>query len=140
MKFGEAVIIFKNINSEKYTLEEKINAIDVVMKAATINSVFKDDLCEVIRFLLSICTQPADQIPTNEDWFVTLTTEEKAVFMILYTLRRINVHKKTFYETATKSANEAMELTVGTQRLKAYKELLAWLKGEHIEKEKSVHV
>ena len=96
MKFGEAVIIFKNINSEKYTLEEKINAIDVVMKAATINSVFKDDLCEVIRFLLSICTQPADQIPTNEDWFVTLTTEEKAVFMILYTLRRINVHKKHF--------------------------------------------
>lgn len=133
MKFGEAVIIFKNINSEKYTLEEKINSIDVVMKAATINSVFKDDLCEVIRFLLSICTQPADQIPTNEDWFVTLTTEEKAVFMILYTLRRINVHKKTFYETATKSANEAMELTVGTQRLKAYKELLAWLKGEHKE-------
>ena len=81
MKFGEAVIIFKNINSEKYTLEEKINAIDVVMKAATINSIFKDDLCEVIRFLLSICTQPADQIPTNEDWFVTLTTEEKAKFL-----------------------------------------------------------
>ena len=81
MKFGEAVIIFKDINSEKYTLEEKINAIDVVMKAATINSVFKDD--------------------------------------------------KTLYETVTKSANGAMQLTVGTRRLKAYKELLAWLKGEH---------
>ena len=131
MKFGEAVFICKDINSEKYTLEEKINAIDVVMKAATINSVFKDDLCEVIRFLLSICTQPADQIPTNEDWFVTLTTEEKAVFMTLYTLRRINVHEKTFYETAAQSANEAMELTVGTKKIKAYKELLAWLKGEH---------
>ena len=81
MKFGKAVAICKNINSEEWTLEEKVNAIDVVMKAATINSVFKDDLCEVIRFLLSICTQPADQIPTNEDWFVTLTTEEKAKFL-----------------------------------------------------------
>lgn len=140
MKFGEAVFICKDINSEKYTLEEKINAIDVVMKAATINSVFKDDLCEVIRFLLSICTQPADQIPTNEDWFVTLTTEEKAVFMTLYTLRRINVHEKIFHEPAGKSANESMELTVGIKRLKAYKELLVWLKGEHIENEKSVHV
>lgn len=131
MKFGEAVIIFKNINSEKYTLEEKINAIDVVMKAATINSVFKDDLCEVIRFLLSICTQPADLMPTNEDWFVTLTTEEKAVFMTLFSLRRSSVYNKTIDKTAADSANEAAELTVGTKRLKAYKELLAWLKGEH---------
>lgn len=133
MKLGKAVIISKNINSEKYTLEEKINAIDVLMKAATINinNVFKDDLCEVIRFLLSICTQPADQIPTNEDWLVTLTTEEKAVFMTLFSLRRANVHDKTFYETAAKSANEAMELTVSTKRIKAYKELLAWLKRKH---------
>lgn len=131
MKFGEAVFICKDINSEKYTLEEKINAIDVVLKAPTINSVFKDDLCEVIRFLLSICTQPADQMPTNEDWFVELTTEEKAVFMTLYTLRREAVADKTFYETVTKSANEAMELTVGTKRINLYKDLLAWLKGEH---------
>ena len=78
MKFGEAVIICKDINSEEYTLEEKINAIDIAMKSPTINVIFKDDLCEIIRFLLSICTEPADQMPTNEDWFVELTTEEKA--------------------------------------------------------------
>ena len=133
MNFGKAVAICKNINSEEWTLEEKVNAIDFAMKSPSIMCIFKDDLCEVIRFLLSICTQPADQIPTNEDWFVTLTTEERAVFMTLYTLRRINVHEKTFYETAADSANEAAELTVGTKKLKAYKELLAWLKGEHKE-------
>ena len=131
MKFVEAVAICKNINSEEYSLEEKINAIDFAMKSPSIMCIFKDDLCEVIRFLLSICTQPADQMPTHEDWFVMLTTEEKAVFMTLYTLRRINVHEKIFYEPAAKSANEAMELTVGTKRIKEYKELLAWLKGEY---------
>ena len=77
---------------------------------------------------------------TNEEWFCGLSTEEKAVFMTLFSLRRANVYNKTIDKTAADSANEAAELTVGTKKLKAYKELLAWLKGKHIENEKSVHV
>lgn len=80
-----------------------------------------------------VCGGKGDIEQTNEEWLDTLSTEEKAVFMTLYTLRREAVADKTFYETVTKSANEAMELTVGTKRIKAYKELLAWLKGEHKE-------
>lgn len=76
----------------------------------------------------------------NENWFCSLSTEEKAVFMTLFSLRRSSVYNKPLDKTAADSANEAAELTVGTKKLKAYKELLAWLKGEHIEKEKSVHV
>lgn len=71
------------------------------------------------------------EVQTNEEWFDSLTTEEKAVFMTLFSLRRANVYDETFYETAADSANKAMELTVGTKKLKAYKELLAWLKGKH---------
>ena len=70
---------------------------------------------------------------TNEEWFCKLPTEEKAVFMTLFSLRRSKVYNKIFDKTAADSANEAAELTVGTKRLKAYKELLAWLKGEHKE-------
>ena len=84
-----------------------------------------------IVILCPTCGGKGEVHMTNADWFDSLTTEEKAVFMTLYTLRRINVHEKTFYETAAQSANEAMELTVGTKKIKAYKELLAWLKGEH---------
>ena len=79
------------------------------------------------------CGGKGEAAQTNEAWFDTLSTEEKAVFMTLFSLRRANVYDKTFYETAADSANKAMELTVGTKRLKAYKELLAWLKGEHKE-------
>ena len=79
------------------------------------------------------CNGTGEVEQTNEEWFASLSTEEKAVFMTLFSLRRANVYDKTFYETAADSANEAAELTVGTKKLKAYKELLAWLKGEHKE-------
>lgn len=78
-----------------------------------------------------VCGGKGDIEQTNENWFCSLPTEEKAVFMTLFSLRRSSVYNKPLDKTAADSANEAAELTVGTKRLKAYKELLAWLKGEH---------
>ena len=128
MKFGEAVIISKNINSEKYTLEEKINAIETAMKAPTINVIFKDDLCEIIRFLLSICTEPADAEQTNEDWFIMLSTEEKARFIAMFSLRRKCVNEGEFYESVKNSLINASELPEMPMILR--KDIEEWLKDK----------
>ena len=43
MNNGKAFAIFKNINSDKYTYYEKIEAIEIVLTAATTNSITKSE-------------------------------------------------------------------------------------------------
>ena len=54
MKIGKACAIFGQINSEKYTVEEKGAAILRVLEMPTHNGITKDTMLEVIGFLLHL--------------------------------------------------------------------------------------
>lgn len=55
MNIGEAWGIFQNIDSDKYSDEEKGRAIYEVCKAPTHNSLQKKHLLQVIWWLLGLC-------------------------------------------------------------------------------------
>lgn len=54
MKIGKACAIFKQIESDKYAIEEKGAAIYEVLKMPTHNSVTKEQMLSVIRFLFPL--------------------------------------------------------------------------------------
>lgn len=54
MKLSKAWAIFKNINDDFYSDEEKGLAIYMVCSAETHNSIRKDELLDVIRWLLPL--------------------------------------------------------------------------------------
>ena len=47
---------------------------------------------------------------TNEEWFCGLSTEEKAIFITMFALRRKFVNKGAFYESVKNSLINASEL------------------------------
>ena len=51
MQISEAWNIFKHIDDVRFTLYDKGRAIQIVMDAATHNSITKDDMLRVIRWL-----------------------------------------------------------------------------------------
>ena len=53
MNFGQAVAIFEQIDSDKYTVEEKGMAIYMVMNLETHNGVKKDVILKALRWLWS---------------------------------------------------------------------------------------
>lgn len=55
MEFTKARQIFRNIKSDRYTAEEKGEAIYRVMKAETINSISKGEIMNVVRWLFFRC-------------------------------------------------------------------------------------
>lgn len=60
-------IICKNIRSDKYTVDEKINAInEVICGWPTIMSITKDELREVIRFLLELCVDHPENVKQED--------------------------------------------------------------------------
>lgn len=55
MTFGEAYAIFKQIDSDKYSDEEKGAAIFIVLNMETHNGVTKADLIAVVKYLFRMC-------------------------------------------------------------------------------------
>lgn len=51
MNIGKAIAIFKQIHSEKYTAEEKSEAIYMVLGMPTHNSITKSEILEVCLYL-----------------------------------------------------------------------------------------
>lgn len=51
---GQQLWIFKNIGSLSYSREEKLNAIQAVVRHDSYNNVFKEDMWQVIRYLLKV--------------------------------------------------------------------------------------
>lgn len=52
MNIGKAFAVFQQIDSEKYTKDEKNEAIQNVINAATINSITKRQVLDVVSYLL----------------------------------------------------------------------------------------
>lgn len=59
MGIGEACAIFKNINSDRYTVVDKYLAISIVLKMETHNGITKADMLEVLRWLME--DKPEDE-------------------------------------------------------------------------------
>lgn len=55
MTIGKAVAIFANIESDKYTVEEKGTAIMLVSQMVTHNGITKTEMLKVIWWLLNMC-------------------------------------------------------------------------------------
>ena len=66
---------------------------------------------------------------TNEQWLNTLSTEEKAIFITMFTLRRRFVEIGTFYESVKESLINASELPEMPIKLRISVE--EWLKEKH---------
>lgn len=54
MGLGKANAIFKNLDSDKYTNLEKVDAIKTVVDMETHNSITKDEILKAFKWLLSI--------------------------------------------------------------------------------------
>lgn len=61
MNIGKAVAIFLQIESDKYTDDEKGTAIYEVLKMPTHNGITKDRMLAVINYLLRICFDVPDE-------------------------------------------------------------------------------
>ena len=66
MRISTACEIFLQINSEKYTDEEKGMAILEVLKMPTHNSISKPAMLEVIGYLLSLAFDIPEEAMENE--------------------------------------------------------------------------
>ncbi len=68
MKIGTACAIFLQINSEKYTDEEKGTAILEVLKMPTHNEISKSAMLEVIGYLLNLAFDVPKESVATEEW------------------------------------------------------------------------
>lgn len=57
LDFPKAWAIFKDINNEKWTDEEKVNAINIVVHAESINSITKADMRAALKYLVGFVTE-----------------------------------------------------------------------------------
>lgn len=60
LDFPKAWAIFKDINNEKWTDEEKVNAINIVVHAESINSITKADMRAALKYLVGFVTEPTE--------------------------------------------------------------------------------
>ena len=61
MNIGKAFAIFKNINSDKYTYYEKIEAIEIVLTAETTNSITKSEFKAAFIWLWSQLSSASEE-------------------------------------------------------------------------------
>ena len=57
LDFPRAWEIFKDINNEKWTDEEKVNAINIVTHAESINSITKADMRAVLKYMVGLVAE-----------------------------------------------------------------------------------
>ena len=81
MNIGKAFAVFQQIDSKKYTKDEKYEAIQQVINAATINGITKREVLNVVEWLFNkqqkyrwhdLRKNPADLPEDNKDVLVTI--------------------------------------------------------------------
>lgn len=64
---GQQLWIFKNIGSLSYSREEKLNAIQAVVRHDSYNNVFKEDMWQVIRYLLKVMEESKEVVEDGQN-------------------------------------------------------------------------
>lgn len=64
---GQQLWVFKNIGSLSYSREEKLNAIQAVVRHDSYNNVFKEDMWQVIRYLLKVMEESKEVVEDGQN-------------------------------------------------------------------------
>lgn len=78
MNIGKACAIFDQINSDKYTEQEKLNAIKQVIEMPTHNGVTKYKILNAFRWFFDWAVEESSQKQTNADRIRSMSDEELA--------------------------------------------------------------
>ncbi len=81
MNIGKACAIFDQINSDKYTEQEKLNAIKQVIEMPTHNGVTKDTILNAFRWFFDWAVEESIKWQTNADRIRSMSDEELAEFL-----------------------------------------------------------
>lgn len=78
MRFGEANKIFTNIDSDEFNFQQKGQAIQVIFEMATHNSIRKDDILKVVKWMWQQMYEVKDSI-TNYDNIRMMSLDEMSI-------------------------------------------------------------
>lgn len=84
MNIGKACAIFDQINSDKYTEQEKLNAIKQVIEMPTHNGVTKYNILNAFRWFFDWAVEESSQKQTNADRIRSMSDEELAELFVYW--------------------------------------------------------
>lgn len=82
MKIGRACAIFEQINSDKYSEQEKLNAIRQVIEMPTHNGITKDEILNAFKWFFDWAVEEANRKQTNADRIRSMSDEDLAMNMM----------------------------------------------------------
>lgn len=82
MNIGKACAIFEQIESDKYTEQDKLQAIKEVIAMPTHNGITKDEILKAFRWLFNLVTVEENEKQTNADRIRAMSDEELAMNMM----------------------------------------------------------
>ena len=97
-------------------------------KGRKVEQILTDGMVDIVNCKCCSGTGVVEPL-TNEEWFCGLSTEEKAIFITMFALRRKFVNKGAFYESVKNSLINASELPKMPINLRRSVE--EWLKEKH---------
>lgn len=78
MNIGKACAIFKQIDNEKYTEQEKLNAVKLVIGMPTHNGITKDEILNAFRWFFDWAVEESSKKQINADRIRAMSDEELA--------------------------------------------------------------
>lgn len=79
MNIGKACAIFEQIDSKKYTEDEKLQAIeDVLFEMVTYNGITKDKILDAFKWFFKWCVEESAKPNTNAESIRSMSDEELA--------------------------------------------------------------
>lgn len=76
MNIGKACAIFERIDNEKYTEQEKINAVKLVIEMPTHNGITKDMILNAFRWFFNLAVEESSKRQTNADRIHNMDDDE----------------------------------------------------------------
>lgn len=81
MNIGKACAVFEQINSDKYTEQQKFNAIKQVIEMPTHNGITKDCILNAFKWFFNLMVVESNGKQTQVDRILSMTVEELANFL-----------------------------------------------------------
>ena len=82
MNIGKACGIFKQIDNEKYTKQEKLNAVKLVIGMPTHNGITKDEILNAFRWFFDWAVEESSKKQTNAYRIRAMSDEDLAMNMM----------------------------------------------------------
>ena len=82
MNIGKACAIFERIDNEKYTEQEKLNAVKLVIGMPTHNGITKYEILNAFRWFFDWAVEESSKKQTNSDRIRAMSDEDLAINMM----------------------------------------------------------